>query len=1002
MPVRSQFTNVAIATLLWLPIFIPLAPTPMTAQVLAQTPAEREREQRIIEGVYLNNQAWSLMGSVSYDLPAALEKFQTALAIFRQYGAKGGEANSLEGTGAVYLRQGDHQRALQHFQQTLALRQTLDDKEAESYTRAYLGDTYTAMKQPAKALEWYLKALKLYQDSGAKGDSHTLASLLQSIGGAYFRTGQYQAALSYYQQILPIYDRGVLHAQVLNNMGVVHINMGNYAQALAAYHTALDIIITVGNCYRSDPGPRLCLYGDEAAVLNNLAAAYFNIGDYKRALEYSGRATEIYRKSRLQGHRLPDSETSPNINELQVLQDTLGQNSRTLTALSQELTTRPSVGEFFMVDPTRFGKWDPDVITNEALSLNGLAQVYAYLGKYDDAVRLYTQARAIYQDIKAPIGESVVLNNIGNAYISSGKYTQAIAHYQQSLAIYRNVGDRAGEANTLNNMGSAYSRLKQPQNALTFYNQALALYRQVGNRAGEATALSNLGRVYAAQKQYIEAEKQLVAAVQAFDGLRSQLKDTEKIALLDTQQATYNTLQQTLVAQNQPGRALEIAERGRARAFVELLASKLQVSGSRDQVSATSASQRLQSMTLSDIKQVAKDQNATLVEYTIVRPELLYIWVIKPTGEIVFKSVPLPAPTDGISSLSQLVNASRAEDLSAQGRGLTFVEDVVTVAQASVQTQPSDTNTYGNLRKLHALLIAPIAPHLPKKPNDRVIIIPQGELFLVPFAALQDAQGKFLIETHTLVTAPAIQVLQLTRQQRLRQVPSARCQVPGQSSDTCNLKPGTFLIVGNPTMPQIGNPPQQLSSLPGAETEAKTIATLLGTQPLIGNQARKSIVLQQITTARLIHLATHGLLDDFKGLGVPGAIALAPDSSPSTPNALPSTLAGLLTASEILDLNLSADLVVLSACDTGRGRVTGDGVVGLSRSLISAGVPSVIVSLWKVSDDSTSFLMAQFYQNLQQPNTNKAQALRQAMLTTQKQYPDPKDWAAFTLIGEAE
>jgi CHAT domain-containing protein len=98
---------------------------------------------------------------------------------------------------------------------------------------------------------------------------------------------------------------------------------------------------------------------------------------------------------------------------------------------------------------------------------------------------------------------------------------------------------------------------------------------------------------------------------------------------------------------------------------------------------------------------------------------------------------------------------------------------------------------------------------------------------------------------------------------------------------------------------------------------------------------------------------------------------------------------------------LTAELVVLSACDTGRGKITGDGVIGLSRSLITAGVPSIVASLWKVPDDSTCFLMTEFYQNLQ-TTPDKAQALRQAMLTTKQKYPEPLDWAAFTLIGEAE
>ena len=98
-------------------------------------------------------------------------------------------------------------------------------------------------------------------------------------------------------------------------------------------------------------------------------------------------------------------------------------------------------------------------------------------------------------------------------------------------------------------------------------------------------------------------------------------------------------------------------------------------------------------------------------------------------------------------------------------------------------------------------------------------------------------------------------------------------------------------------------------------------------------------------------------------------------------------------------MKLKAELVVLSACDTGQGFITGDGVIGLSRSLITAGVPSVIVSLWSVPDAPTASLMTEFYKHLQR-NPDKAQALRQAMLTTMKQHSDPKDWAAFTLIGE--
>lgn len=124
---------------------------------------------------------------------------------------------------------------------------------------------------------------------------------------------------------------------------------------------------------------------------------------------------------------------------------------------------------------------------------------------------------------------------------------------------------------------------------------------------------------------------------------------------------------------------------------------------------------------------------------------------------------------------------------------------------------------------------------------------------------------------------------------------------------------------------------------------------------------------------------------------IPGAIALAPTSTED----------GLLTAKEIFeDLTLQAELVVLSACDTGLGTVTGDGVSGLSRAFIAAGVPSVVVSLWSIPDAPTTELMIEFYQQIQQ-GQDKAQALRQAMLKTMKNHPNPRDWAAFTLIGEA-
>jgi CHAT domain-containing protein len=203
------------------------------------------------------------------------------------------------------------------------------------------------------------------------------------------------------------------------------------------------------------------------------------------------------------------------------------------------------------------------------------------------------------------------------------------------------------------------------------------------------------------------------------------------------------------------------------------------------------------------------------------------------------------------------------------------------------------------------------------------------------------------------------------------------------------------LIVGNPTMPRVAfgeNPVRQLEQLPGSQREAEAIARLFGTSALMGSQATKNRVIQQMMNARVIHLATHGLLNDRNGLD--SAIALAPNGTGEFND-------GLLTAAEIVQMKLNAELVVLSACDTGQGRVTGDGVIGLSRSLMLAGTPSVLVSLWAVPDAPTSELMIEFYRQWQQTG-NKAQALRQAMLSIKTKYPNPSNWSGFTLMGEAE
>ncbi|MBD1892994.1 CHAT domain-containing protein [Coleofasciculus sp. FACHB-SPT9] len=726
--------------------------------------------------------------------------------------------------------------------------------------------------------------------------------------------------------------------KAINKTGAANRTQGNYDNLIKCYKQNLDVATKEKS------------FEWEAYALNNLAISHFVAGDYLKAIEFHQQQLGRARQARSRAQ--------------------------------------------------------------EGIALSGMGAAYAALGDYEKAIAYYTQSLGITPIESAPQWKSLTLRNLGNAYLAQNDYQKAIQYQEESLRLSRTIGDRQGEMQALGNLGNAQAISGDFNRATEYQQQSLSLARELDNRLEEAQALLGLGTTYSYRRGYakaveyhqqslvivrelqarlgegitltnlgdaqfhlnklLEAERTLLDGIEIWKSLRAGLgtNDAFKVSIFETQIAAYRNLQEVFSAQNKVNEALEIAEQGRARAFVELLARRL---AETDKANLTT-----QAPTIEEIQLTARIQNATIVEYTIIRDQFvetphgasvqqsgqpqdseLFIWVIQPTGEVAFRRVDLKFLQRQSSSVEDLVRTSRILQGPRAGKG--------EIARS----------------QLHKLLIEPIADILPKEPEARIIFIPQESLFLLPFPALRDTTGQYLIEKHTISTAPAIQVLTLTHLQRQRLQAQYSQRFLGKE----------VLVVGNPTMPilKIKEKSQQLSPLPASEAEAKEIARLLNTKAILGDNATKSYILQQLPAARLVHLATHGLLDDIRGLGIPGAIALAPSANDD----------GFLTAGEILKLKLNAELVVLSACDTGQGKITGDGVIGLSRSLIVAGVPSAVVSLWAVPDAPTAQLMTEFYRYLSS-NPDKAQALRQAMLTTMKQYPQPYNWAAFTLIGEAE
>ncbi len=787
------------------------------------------------------------------------------------------------------------------------------------------------------------------------------ADRLLDQGSRQNAISQFREALQSWEQALTIYQKignRQGEAASLNNLGNAYASLGQYQRAIEFHEQSLKIKLEIGNRQ------------GEAASLNNLGNAYHSLGQFHRAIEFQQQSLEISREI---GNRRGEALS---LNSFGNVYQSLGQFHRAIEFHQESLGISREIGN-------RRG---------EASSLGGLGYTYECLGQFQRAIEFHEQSLVIKREIGYRIGEGASLRSLGYAYQSLGKLHKAIEFYEQSLVIARETGYREGETHVLNSLGNAYASLGQYQKSIKFREKSLEISQEIGYREGEVVFLNNLGSIYYqasngfkifykslpkilaffVKKIFIyfeisqleQAESLFRASMEVFETLNSELVNNDhKASFFETRLHTYHNLQQVLVAQTKFNESLEISEMSRTRAFVELLQKTLLTNE-------LPATDQINKLSIPKIQQIARDRNSTIVEYSIVDPDIIYIWVIQPNGNITHRAANLKPLNQQNQTLKQIILKTRVSI------GTNETDDAGNKIQLESQYKRDETGRFPLLQLLHQILIEPIIDLLPTDANSPIIFIPHYDLFLVPFAALQDSHNRYLIEHHTILTSPSIQVLELTRQHQNR--------VRGLRQ--------AALIVGDPTIhPNFQLDPHNLRQIPRAKEAAEAIAATLGTQAISGDNATKVAILDRMLNTRIVHLSAHGLIDDFQSSGIPGAIILAPSGDDD----------GAIHAIDILQLKLDSELVVLSACSTGRGKITGDGVIGLSRCFILAGVPSIVVSLWNMGVISAKLLMTEFYQNLARGD-DRAAALRCAMLTTKARFPSPIAWAAFTLIGETE
>ncbi|BCL38844.1 CHAT domain-containing protein [Nostoc sp. MS1] len=986
---------------------------------LAQAPTPTAEEQ-ITQGVILNSNGASLIYKDLVgvgELQAALEQFQQALTIFKKYGAKAGEANSLVNIGYVYFRKGEYGKALEFFQSSLDIRRNIKDRQNEWIPLSYIGEVYVNLGQYPKALEYYQPALAIIKELKAanpKDSSYATSEeiMLADIGAVYFRMGQYTKALDFYQQTLAmqkVSDDKIGVIQTLNNIGVVYVNLGNYTQALDSYQQALT---TLQECCSNYTGTK-------AAILNNLASTNFSLGQYKKSLELAEESANIYSKIN------NDAEKATK-QEIKLLYDYLGQNSQAL----QQVASRANVGDAFGKDSFQF--------QGRALNLNNIGQIYLSLGKYDQALKLYQQALNIYKENNYKPGIAVTLNNIARVNANLGKYPQAIELNQQALTIYKEVGDRTGEGVTISNLGQIYQKQNQYDKAGELYQQALAMHREVNDKVSEAATLKLLGDTLSAQNQPQLAINFYKQSVNLTESIRQNLRaiptDIQQ-SYTQTVAERYRRLADLLLKQNRPAEAQQVLDLLKIQEVNDFIGKRR----SQPHTAVVNSGQRgtntepqpTQTLPLQPQEQEISQKYSAIQDKAIaLGQELTKLRQITPStrtatqekriAELVKLEQTITAEfnkftkTPAVVALVQQLSAnSGQENLSL--RQLNSIRDnlrqlnkkavllyplvledrlelVVVTADAppihrSVPVKQTELYQVINdfrqaivvpykdskapANKLYNWLIKPIENDLKQANAQAIIYAPDSKLRYLPLAALYDGKN-WLVERYIINNITAASLTKLNNKP-LTSLPTLAAA----------FTKGDYKVA-------VGERQEIFSGLPFAKTEVDNLAkTIKGTKIVLDKDFSPQVTVPQMNDYKIVHLATHGMLvsgdpeNSFILFGNGDRVTLKDIENWSLPN---------------------VDLVVLSACQTGLGNQLGNGqeILGLGYQIQLTGAKAAIASLWAVSDGGTQALMDEFYKELKTGKLTKAEALHTAQLSLLKnngQFAHPYYWASFILIG---
>ncbi|MCP4344233.1 MAG: tetratricopeptide repeat protein [Desulfobacterales bacterium] len=954
----------------------------------------------------------------------ALDYFQKALDINRDIKDYKGTVNTLINIGSVYEKTGQYSEALSMNEQALSIcRDQFGTLREEGIILSNIGNVYKNIGEYEKSLSYYEQALVSNREFKARREE---VRNLNNLGEIFTNLAQYEKALGYYNMALSInrsFRDPSEEGRILSNIGVIFTNKGQYQKALRHCKMALTI--------HKEIGDRL----GEGTDLSKIGVLYRKLCEYRKSLLHHQEALSIKREiSDIRGE-------SFNLSSIGSLYGDLGQYQRALSLFEKALSIKKKIGD----------------VRGEGDDLSNIGMLFLNLGEYSKALRYSQNALEIHKQINDRKGQGNDYLNIGLFYFKQSQYKKSLKYLLEALSINREIANIEGEGVVLYHIGNVYINFENYIKAQSFLRKSLSLLKEINALNELWKAQSGLALIEAKLNNFEQSVAQYESAMDTIDKLRIKIGDEEnkifflrdKVFIYESFITLLQSLHERFPQQNYAQKALEIFERKQARTFLDQMGksgakrySEIPDSIVQEQVDLSKGIYEAQNKLSNERSKSIVDQDLNLIQN--IKQHIINLQDEQQALQIKIKeqypdyhSLQYPHP----STLHELQN----EVLKNGDVILIFnVMDKCTVlwiiskdsfgffklyiSEAELQKEITDfrsipvritelinngkvlnayhliTNSYDKMPKKGYVLYKILFPEPVQKMLKKaryLYIVPSGPLCGLPFGALVTQKPAkdspdYLIQDYSisyLSSASLLKILSDIKEKRKKTIryPLLAFANP-KYSERC-LKNPCFSVA---------------DEIPNTEGEVMSIAELLNVPDKKDSlQLRKNA-----SRSRILLLNDQKRLDDYQYLLfsthaiLPGEIDYI--NQPALVLSYPET-EGYLTMSDILGLQLNADLVVLSAGNTGRGEyIRGEGIMGLTRAFMYAGTQAVSATLWSVDSYASSEINIRMFRYIKS-GISIADALRRAKLDLLSEFEDDEDmehlkhpffWAPFVIFGD--